>query len=273
MSSRLAPSPLIASLLLHAAGLAGASVLVPSRPAPVPSELIAVELVSPPPAPMPPPKPLVVKPRPVAKLTPPKLVTVPDESLPAPAVAPPAEPDAPIPDPPLPVAVTSPALDAGQGNALAPPRAERPATTPVEGGGVRTEAFTRGDFELTAGSGAPGRSGRGFAPSGSGDEGTGATAARADGLTSFARPRGGYQTRPVYPETARRAGVEGITILKFEVQANGGVGAVMVERSAGHQDLDRAAIAAVRRWEFEPARRGRQPVAAWVTLPVRFELR
>jgi protein TonB len=47
---------------------------------------------------------------------------------------------------------------------------------------------------------------------------------------------------------------------------------VVVTRSAGHRDLDRAAIDAIRQWQFEPARRGPTPVAVWVTLPVRFEL-
>jgi len=29
----------------------------------------------------------------------------------------------------------------------------------------------------------------------------------------------------------------------------------------------------VKRWRFDPARKGDQPIAVWVTLPVRFELR
>ena len=30
---------------------------------------------------------------------------------------------------------------------------------------------------------------------------------------------------------------------------------------------------AVRKWRFEPARRGKDPVVVWVMLPVRFELK
>jgi protein TonB len=100
-----------------------------------------------------------------------------------------------------------------------------------------------------------------------------AAVGKGDGLTGFARPRGGYQTRPVYPESARRAGLEGVSTLRFEVRADGTVGAIAVERSAGFGELDRAAVAAVRTWRFEPARRGNDAVAVWVTLPVRFELR
>jgi protein TonB len=93
-----------------------------------------------------------------------------------------------------------------------------------------------------------------------------------EGSRSFARPVGGYQTTPRYPESARRNGIEGVSLLKFEVLATGRVGAVIVQRSAGHPDLDRSAIEAVKTWRFDPAHRGGQPVAVWVTLPVRFEL-
>jgi len=93
-----------------------------------------------------------------------------------------------------------------------------------------------------------------------------------EGVTSFARPRGGYQTTPHYPEAARREGVEGTVTLRFEVLASGKVGTVQVQKSAGRADMDRAAVEAVRSWLFDPARRGKEAVAVWVTLPVRFEL-
>jgi periplasmic protein TonB len=92
------------------------------------------------------------------------------------------------------------------------------------------------------------------------------------GVTSFARPLGGYQTTPRYPESARTAGVEGTSVLRFVVTAEGLVGTINVEKSAGHPDLDRSAIEAVKTWRFEPARRGKERVAVWVTIPVKFEL-
>jgi protein TonB len=91
--------------------------------------------------------------------------------------------------------------------------------------------------------------------------------------TTFARPLGGYQLTPPYPESARRQGIQGTTLLRFEVLATGRVGRIAVDRSAGHADLDRAAIEAVQQWRFEPALRGPEPVTVWVTLPVHFELR
>jgi periplasmic protein TonB len=90
--------------------------------------------------------------------------------------------------------------------------------------------------------------------------------------TQPALPRGGYQVIPSYPRSARRLGIEGITLLRVFVQADGRVGDVIVRQSAGHPDLDRAAADAVRRWEFEPARQGASAIAMWVDLPVEFQL-
>jgi protein TonB len=86
-------------------------------------------------------------------------------------------------------------------------------------------------------------------------------------------PRGGYQYRPPYPSSARRLGVQGTTLLHVLVGDTGRVLEVVVKQSAGHHDLDRAAAEAVRRWRFEPARRGAEPIEMWVQLPFQFRLR
>jgi protein TonB len=84
---------------------------------------------------------------------------------------------------------------------------------------------------------------------------------------------GGYQVKPRYPESARRQGFEGTTLLKIHVSERGMVEDVLIERSTGYQDLDLAAMEAVKQWRFEPARQGTRPVAVWVMLPVRFALK
>ena len=96
--------------------------------------------------------------------------------------------------------------------------------------------------------------------------------AAPDSVTRTARPQGGYQVRPAYPSAPRRLGIQGTTLLRVHVLADGRIGAVLVEHSAGHPDLDQAAMEAVRRWRFEPARRGADAVAMWVLLPVEFRL-
>jgi protein TonB len=95
---------------------------------------------------------------------------------------------------------------------------------------------------------------------------------RSESVTRTARPQGGYQVRPAYPSAPRRLGIQGTTLLRVHVLADGRIGDVQVERSAGHPDLDQAAQEAVRRWRFEPARRGEEPIAMWVLLPFEFRL-
>lgn len=99
-----------------------------------------------------------------------------------------------------------------------------------------------------------------------------AAPAAAPAAVSLAAPRPIDDVPPRYPETARRAGAEGTTLLRVRVLADGAVGEVRVERSAGHPALDAAARRAVQRWRFEPARRHGRPVEIWILLPVRFSL-
>jgi protein TonB len=100
-----------------------------------------------------------------------------------------------------------------------------------------------------------------------------AAAIPSDGITRTAIPRGGYQVRPSYPSIPRRLGIQGTTTLRIYVSAEGRVTEVTIEQTAGHADLDHAAADAVRRWRFEPARRGTEAVGMWVLLPVEFRLR
>jgi periplasmic protein TonB len=100
------------------------------------------------------------------------------------------------------------------------------------------------------------------------------TAARTSpGVTRSAIPRGGYQVQPGYPASARRQGIQGTAVLRVYVDSDGRVANVAVDQSAGHRDLDDAATDAVRRWRFEPGRRGDEPVGMWVLIPFEFRLR
>jgi len=78
--------------------------------------------------------------------------------------------------------------------------------------------------------------------------------------------------RPVYPDSARRAGIQGTTLLRIHIEMDGRVSDVSVERSAGHQGLDEAAADAVRRWRFEPAQNSTGAVSVWALVPVEFRI-
>lgn len=82
-----------------------------------------------------------------------------------------------------------------------------------------------------------------------------------------------YNPKPKYPRAARRRGQEGTVVLLIEVLASGRVGEVAIEESSGHELLDGAAMKAVRRWRFTPAKKGSVPVRASVKVPVEFNLK
>lgn len=92
-------------------------------------------------------------------------------------------------------------------------------------------------------------------------------------VTEVAIPCYKSNPSPKYPEIARRRGYEGEVLLSVVVSADGTVATVRVKRSSGHSILDRAAVEAVAKWEFIPARRMGAPVSLPVDIPVRFVLR
>lgn len=75
---------------------------------------------------------------------------------------------------------------------------------------------------------------------------------------------------PNYPLISRRLGEEGRVLLRVWVGADGAAAEVAVRTSSGSSRLDEAAMSAVRQWRFVPARRGDEPVAGWVVVPINF---
>jgi protein TonB len=77
---------------------------------------------------------------------------------------------------------------------------------------------------------------------------------------------------PAYPALSRRGGEQGRVILRVLVSAAGTAAEVQLRTSSGYARLDNAAREAVKRWKFIPAKRGSEPVAAWVLIPISFRL-
>lgn len=75
---------------------------------------------------------------------------------------------------------------------------------------------------------------------------------------------------PIYPALSRQRGETGRVLLHVHVLANGRAERVEIKTSSGFERLDRAALEAVARWRFVPARRGNERLAAWVLVPISF---
>jgi protein TonB len=248
--------PIGVSCLLHAGLITGVVLgqhwLVTAAPPVLPVQLVTLETAEPapePPAPQPRQRPApprrIERPRPQEPPAPAKLeqpARVEPQPQPVALQPTPAPAPAPVDVAPGPVAVAS--LPAISEPAPAPP-----SSAPAAGGPTVTLGTSGPEPVATA-----------------------KATDRSESITRTARPQGGYQVRPAYPSAPRRLGIQGTTLLRVHVLADGRIGDVQVERSAGHPDLDQAAQEAVRRWRFEPARRGEGPVAMWVLLPFEFRL-
>ncbi len=77
--------------------------------------------------------------------------------------------------------------------------------------------------------------------------------------------------RPIYPDAAKAEGRQGVVIIEALVGADGTVTKTMVVRGVG-DDLDAAAIEAVRQWEYTPTTLNGVAVPVIMTVTVNFSL-
>ena len=77
---------------------------------------------------------------------------------------------------------------------------------------------------------------------------------------------------PAYPPLSRRTGEQGRVTLRVLVNASGRADDAQVRASSGSARLDDSARSAVLQWKFVPAKRGDEPVPAWVLIPITFRL-
>jgi TonB family protein len=77
---------------------------------------------------------------------------------------------------------------------------------------------------------------------------------------------------PEYPQDAARNGIEGAVDVAFSVSAQGKVTQVNVVHAEPSDIFNRAAIAAVRRWKYEPETENGVPIEAHLQLRLQFKL-
>jgi protein TonB len=78
------------------------------------------------------------------------------------------------------------------------------------------------------------------------------------------------QAAPIYPRRSLELGQEGIVTLHAKIHPNGLPQSLKIAKSSGYRLLDMAALAAVKKWEFEPTNVNGSAISSWVRVPVRF---
>lgn len=182
--------------------------------------------------------------------------------------------------PPVPAAVPSGAAAEGAPEKLVQPPPRRPARPASvkrqpagsadrpENGSVRASGAERG---AAAAAGSEPAATSGSAPDGAG-EGREVVGGGGEGAPPGFALGSPDNPLPHYPTVARRRGIEGTVTLEVRVDSTGLPERVALARSSGSSLLDEAALEAVRRWRFRPARRAGEPVAGIVTVPITFRL-
>jgi len=131
-----------------------------------------------------------------------------------------------------------------------------------------------GDKESAGGGPGPGAGGASGGGKGAGGigAGTGSFTGDGEGGGDYAGNGLRYGALPGYPGSARRAGREGIVTVRVLVGTDGTPASVTIRVTSGHEDFDDAAVQAVKKWRFSPARRGKEPVASFHDVRIRFRL-
>lgn len=226
---------LVASLVLHAAGLLYLSTRPESRyELNKPLELVMVEVAPPPPPPPEPPKP-EVKPPP----KPPIKVAATKKPPP-----PPPPTDEPPPPPPP--------------NDTPPPPTEEPVKPVLVVGLSMSSTSSAGGFAAPVGNTLYGKTE---------DKATDPAEVKTYSAPRYVpvyqvdtAPSVASEVKIPYPEEARRAGVEGTVTLSITVDASGKVVKAKVLSGPGY-GLDEAALVAIQKFKFKPAIKDGEPVS------------
>lgn len=86
-------------------------------------------------------------------------------------------------------------------------------------------------------------------------------------------PRPLTPIKPRYPEIAQEAGIEGTVIVQVFIDKKGRVKETMILKGIPNTGLDEAAIAAIRKTRFLPAKQRERAVGVWISIPVNFRLK
>ena len=79
--------------------------------------------------------------------------------------------------------------------------------------------------------------------------------------------------RPIYPEIAQEAGIEGVVVVQAFIDKKGRVKETIILKGIPNTGLDEAAMEAIRKTRFRPAKQRERAVGVWISIPVNFKLK
>ena len=79
--------------------------------------------------------------------------------------------------------------------------------------------------------------------------------------------------RPSYPEIAQEAGIEGVVVVQAFIDKKGRVKETLILKGVPNTGLDEAAMEAIRKTRFRPAKQRERAVGVWISIPVNFKLK
>ena len=85
-------------------------------------------------------------------------------------------------------------------------------------------------------------------------------------------PRPITPIKPVYPDIAQEAGIEGQVLVQCFIDEKGRVKETIVVKGIPNTGLNESAVQALRKTRFRPAKQRESPVGVWITIPINFKL-
>ena len=79
--------------------------------------------------------------------------------------------------------------------------------------------------------------------------------------------------RPRYPEIAQEAGIEGVVVVQAFIDEKGRVKETLILKGVPNTGLDEAAMEAIRKTRFRPAKQRERAVGVWISIPVNVRLK
>ena len=86
-------------------------------------------------------------------------------------------------------------------------------------------------------------------------------------------PRPLTPIRPKYPKAAKEKGIEGTVIVQVFIDEKGRVKETKIMKGIPNSGLDEAAIEAIKKTRFIPAKAREKKVGVWISIPVNFRLK